>query len=210
MNLYLVRHGKTDAKENNRKQAPTSPLSEEGKKQALAVAERLAKEKIDVIISSKWDRAYQTAEAVANKLKLKLETIEGIHEKEHNPDIYGIDLDSILFKKYSEEVEKFENNLDWKFDGKGESIRDLINRAKKFQSYLIKKYKDENVLVVSHGQFIRAFVIFSLLGEDYNDKTFYKMYTSITTSNTGVSLFEYFPERKHWELIYLNDHLHIK
>lgn len=210
MNLYLVRHGKTNAKENNRKQAPTSPLSDEGKKQASAVAERLTKEQIDVIISSKWDRAYQTAEAVAKKLEMKFETVEGIHEKEHNPDIYGVDLDSELFKRYSNEIENFDSDIDWKFDGIGESLRDLINRAKKFQGYLTKKYKDKNVLVVSHGQFIRAFVILSILGESYDDKTFYKIYTSMTISNTGISLFEYFPDRDHWELIYLNDHLHTR
>ncbi len=210
MNLYLVRHGKTDAKENNKKQDPTTPLSVEGIKQAEAVADRLLKEQVDVLISSKWDRAYQTAEFISKKLSLDLTTTEGIQEKEHNPIIYGVDRNSEVFKKFNEESETLGNNLDWKFEGKGESVRDLINRAIKFQKYLIDNYSDKNVLVVSHGQFIRAFTIISLLGLDYNDETFYKLYTSISPSNTGITHFEYDTERDHWELVYFNDHLHIR
>lgn len=209
LRLYLVRHGKSDAVENNKRQSPTSPLSEEGRKQATALSERMAKEKIDILISSKWDRAYQTAEAVSKKLSLKLETIEGIHEKEHHPDMYGVSLDSEIFRKYWEEVEKNEKNLDWKFGGKGESVRDLINRVEKFQKHLIEKHRNQSVLVVSHGLFIRTFVILSLLQGRVTDEVFYKLFTSISFENTGITLLEYSPERDHWELKYLNDHLHI-
>jgi len=209
MKLYLARHGKSNAREVNKRQSPSSPLSEEGKKQASALAKRMAKEKIDVIISSKWDRAYQTAEIVSKKLKIKLETIEGIHEKEQNPKLEGVSFESDVHKRYTEEIEKYEKNLNWKFDGEGESTRDLINRARIFQRHLIENHKDQDVLIVSHGLFIRAFVILALLGEDYDDNTFYRIYTSISTSNAGVTLLEYIPIRKHWELVYLNDHLHI-
>lgn len=210
MKLYLVRHGKSNASENNKRQAPTSPLSEEGKKQALALAERMTKEEIDILISSKWDRAYQTAEAVSKKLNLKLETIEGIHEKEHHPDMYGVSLDNELFRKYWKEVEKKESNLDWKFGGRGESLRDLINRVEKFQKHLIENHKNQNVLVVTHGLFVRTFVILSLLQDKFNDEVFYKLFTSISIENTGITLLEYLPDRNHWELKFLNDHLHIK
>lgn len=212
MNLFLIRHGKTDAFESNIKQSPTTSLGIEGIKQASAVAKRLSKEKINMILSSKWDRAYQTADLISKKLKINLKVVDGIHEKEHNATIYGIDKNNNIFKKFEEETEKYESNLDWKFEGKGESIRDLINRVVKFKKYLIDNNSDKNnnVLVVSHGQFIRAFIINILLGTNYSDDLFYRIYTSISTSNTGITHFEYNESRDHWELIYFNDHLHIR
>ena len=96
MKLYLVRHAKSRAMENNERQSSQSPLSDEGRKQATALAKRIAREKIDMIISSKWDRAYQTAEIVSEILKLKFETIEGIHEKEQSPDLEGASFKSSI------------------------------------------------------------------------------------------------------------------
>jgi probable phosphoglycerate mutase len=212
MNLYLIRHGKTDAFESNIKQSPTTSLGIEGIKQANAAAKRLSKEKINIILSSKWDRAYQTADLISKQLKINLQIVDDIHEKEHNPIIYGIDKNKNIFKKFEEETEKHESNLDWKFEEKGESIRDLINRAVKFKKYLIDNNsdKDNNVLVVSHGLFIKAFIINILLGSSYSDDLFYRIYTSISTSNTGITHFEYDADRDHWELVYFNDHLHIR
>src|SRR3989344_9303834 len=125
MKLYLVRHAKSRAMENNERQSSQSPLSDEGRKQATALAKRIAREKIDMIISSKWDRAYQTAEIVSEILKLKFETIEGIHEKEQSPDLEGASFKSSIHKRYTEEIGKYESNLNWRFDAKSESVRDL-------------------------------------------------------------------------------------
>lgn len=208
--VYLVRHGRSAAHDSDKRQSPDSPLGEEGLKQARALAERMAKEKIDVVISSKWDRAFQTAEVVSKKIGIKLETIEGIHEKEQNPNLYGADLASEIHQRYMTEVKEFGDDLDWKFDGQGESLRDLIKRVVKFKSHLVSMHKHENVLVVSHGLFIRTFVILALLGDKYGDKTFYRIYTSLSCANTGISLLEFLPDKKHWELRYFNDHVHIK
>lgn len=52
MKLYLVRHAKSRAMENNERQSSKSPLSEAGKNQASALAKRMAAVKIDAIISS--------------------------------------------------------------------------------------------------------------------------------------------------------------
>jgi broad specificity phosphatase PhoE len=210
MNLYLVRHGKTGAKESNKQQTPTLHLSEEGRLQAIAVAKRLEKEKIDVVISSKWCRAFETAAIISKRIGLDTKTSEWIHEKKYNPCLYEVDLDSRLFMEYLSAAKKFEKDLDWRFDGAGESTRDLIVRVRKFQNYLIKNYINQNVLVVSHGLFIRAFIILAILGEKYDDDIFYQIYTSISINNAGVSYLDYSIDRNRWGLIYFNDHLHVE
>lgn len=210
MKIYLVRHGESEAHEGSKRQSPNSSLGAKGKKQAQAVAKRLKKEEIDVILTSKLNRAKETALAISKKLKVKLELFDGIHEKEQNPALYGADLASEVHQRYIQEVKKYGDDFDWKFDGEGESLRDLIERTSKFQRHLLKSHKNQNVLVVTHGLFIRAFVILALLGRKYEDSAFYGIFQSISTDNTGISLLEYDFDKKHWELRYLNDHLHIR
>lgn len=210
LNVFLVRHGETADHEGDRRQTPDSLLGEKGRNQAIAVAERLTKEKIDVILCSKLIRTRETAEKISEKLKIPVEIFEGIHEKEQNPDLYGADLASELHQRYIDEVEKFGEDLDWKFEGKGESLRDLIMRAGKFQKHLIASHKKQNVLVVTHGLFIRAFVVLALLGTNYDEKVFHRIFRSISFDNTGITLLEYYPDKKHWEVMYMNDHLHIR
>lgn len=210
MKIFLIRHGKSDAHEENRRQSPASPLGQEGIRQAHAASRRMAKEQIDVILSSKWDRAKQTASIISQKLEIPIELFEGIHEKEQNPSLYGVEMTSKIQARYQKESDNAQDNLDWKFEGQGESMRELIKRAADFMNHLKKHHKRHTVLAVSHGLFIRSVVILALLGEKYDEKSFAKIFRSMTISNTSVTLLEYDPRRNHWELRYLNDHLHIK
>ena len=65
--LVLVRHGETEWNRAGRIQGfhADSPLTGNGRAQALAVAERLAAEGIDVLFSSDSGRTRQTAEPIA-------------------------------------------------------------------------------------------------------------------------------------------------
>jgi probable phosphoglycerate mutase len=209
MKVFLVRHGKSDAHEHSRRQSPNSPLGSIGQKQAIAVATRMKSENVDLILTSKFDRAHQTATAIAKAMKMELEVFEGIHEKEQNPLIYGARNEDQLIKRFVSEEAKNLHDLDWKFEGKGESSREVMQRALIFEQHLIEKHKGQNLVVVSHGHFIKSFVILTILGKDYSDEAFYKIYASISIANTGITLLEYIEDEKKWRLRYLNDHLHI-
>lgn len=207
--IYLIRHAQSADHEGNIRQRPTSPLGKNGKKQAKAVAKRMKREKIDIILSSKWDRAWQTAQEISQKIKVKLEVHEMLHEKLQNPILYGADMDGEVQKRYLEAVKKFGSDFNWKFEGKGESLNDLVKRIKKFQKHLLKEHMGQSVLLVSHGLYIRAFVILCLLENNYDEASFHKIFNRISTNNTGITKLEYYPAKKHWELRYLNDHLHL-
>jgi broad specificity phosphatase PhoE len=63
--LTLVRHGITEWNVTGRFQGHTdTPLSEEGQKQAEALAKHLKKAKVDLIYSSPLSRAFETAKTV--------------------------------------------------------------------------------------------------------------------------------------------------
>jgi len=210
LKIFFIRHAQSGDHEGSKRQGPDSPLGKNGKRQAKAVAKRISKEEIDVILSSKWARARETAETIAKKLKKDLELVEGIHEREENPDLYGLDMKDEFQVRYVNEVHKFGADLDWKFEGDGESLRDLIKRVAKFKKYLVKTYKDKNILVVTHGLVIRTFVVLALLGENYDDENFHKILRGLSSENTGISLLEYDQKKKKWELRYLNEHTHLR
>lgn len=65
MAIYLIRHGETPQGAARIVQTPDAPLSERGRAQARAVADRLATAGIAGILASDLARAAETAEAVA-------------------------------------------------------------------------------------------------------------------------------------------------
>ncbi|MFH8132552.1 MAG: histidine phosphatase family protein, partial [Candidatus Aenigmatarchaeota archaeon] len=65
MKILLVRHAETEGSEKGIFLGSIDEsLNEKGRKQAEKLAERLKKEKIDVIFSSKLKRAKETAEII--------------------------------------------------------------------------------------------------------------------------------------------------
>ena len=74
MNIFILRHGiAVERDEWNSKNDAERPLTAEGKKQLRKTCRALGKMELDfnLIISSPFMRAKQTAEIVADKLKLK-------------------------------------------------------------------------------------------------------------------------------------------
>ena len=86
MKLVLVRHGRPD--EEDRECPHDPPLRADGRAQAHDVAKRLAQENITRIISSPMTRALQTAEPLAKRLGLAIETVDGWAEADRHVDRY--------------------------------------------------------------------------------------------------------------------------
>lgn len=209
MFLFLVRHAQSDCP-RDRWQTPDSKLGEIGKKQAETLSKRSRFSKLDKIFSSEWNRAHKTAKIVSGNLNTKIETLDYIHEREQLPKIYGADRDSKISKEYADEYYKNYGNIDWKFQGKEESVREVIKRASKLSDFLIKNYHDKRLLIVSHDMFIRCFISLVLLGNNYSDKTIAKTISSLMIKNTGISLLIYDYKRKLWKINYINDYSHLK
>jgi probable phosphoglycerate mutase len=85
--LVVVRHGETLWNREGRIQGyfADSPLSERGMAQALALAERLAREGVDLIFSSDLGRTRMTADPIA-----RATGIEIIHDRDLRERSYGI------------------------------------------------------------------------------------------------------------------------
>jgi len=210
MILYLIRHGKTDAHLEKRRQSPTTSLGELGKRQAEALANRMNLSKIDHLYSSDWPRAIQTAEYLSKKAKLDIKTHPLVHEIEKHPQLNEISDDNELNLRYVKESRENTDNFDWKFDGQGESLNEVIERAKNVIEFLEKEHSDGTVAIVSHGVFMTIMTTLILLGPDFDKKTFLKVSWSLKIHNTGVSSFRYDPNTKYWTMTCFNDHGHLE
>jgi broad specificity phosphatase PhoE len=142
MKLYLARHGQTGSNAQAVNQ-PTldndEPLNEVGIQQANALAEQLKNEKIDIIISSPFKRATQTAEMVNKYHDLAIDVNDTWREIQTNGYL-DINIWNDLFNFDKEAA--VEN---------AEPLADFFKRIYEALDELVARHGDETVLIVSHG-----------------------------------------------------------
>ena len=208
MKLYFVRHGETTDASQKISQTQSSSLSTQGRKQAKLLASRLVDVKIDVIYSSPMTRAQETTEIINKKLKLPVEFMDNDKELKRATALEGLSRDSEIHKKVRELALENRHNPDWKYED-SESVREIWDRSGKAIDHLIKEHLNDTVLVVSHGNFIRAFLARVLFGDEINIGVYHMFRKKFYSFNTSISLLEYTPE-KGWMLVFWNDVAHIE
>ncbi len=148
---FVMRHGQAKCNEDDMVscQADGSekyPLTDEGIKKVLESAEALEDKNIDLIFASDFCRTKQTAELAAEKLGMKKEDIIFDERlKEFNIGIF----DKTDTKKYKEWAPTYQDRFS-KTPERGENLDDLKRRVGGFLEEIDKKYKNKNILIVSH------------------------------------------------------------
>ncbi len=80
MALYVVRHAKAGSRTHSEGPDDERPLSKTGRAQATRLARRLADHPITRILSSPYVRCTQTVEPLAERLQLKVESVDELAE----------------------------------------------------------------------------------------------------------------------------------
>jgi len=147
---FILRHGQTIHQTRNIKliyKWPDNPpvkLTKKGEKQIKEAAKKLKKEKIDLIYSSDIYRTRQTAGIVSKELGLKV--IFDKRLRDINLGIYHGRPKKEFYQDFPNREERF-----YKRPSKGESWLDCRKRIISFIKYIDKKYKNKNILIISHG-----------------------------------------------------------
>lgn len=162
--LYLVRHGETDWNVKGLVQGHSDiPLNEKGRWQAKELAKKLSSVKFAAGFSSDLIRAKETAEIITVKHKINIITLKALRERafgrfegkswRNGKDAKELDkLWSKLGELTQEEIKK--NHLD------GLETNDvLMGRFIQAIREISIAYLDKNVLVVTHGGVMRAFLL---------------------------------------------------
>jgi len=169
MELIIVRHGQSEANQQDITSGPDVSLTIEGKQQAGDLARRLQNLEIEKIYSSPFKRAMHTAQPIADLLNIRIDVDHRLREvsfgsfegRPHSEVVKIIGKDPRgLFNEYE---------YDFKPYG-GESSKEVEARVKSFLEDL-KKQRYKLVLIVTHGGIIR-WINYLVTGEKIGSTTY--------------------------------------
>jgi|AntRauTorckE6833_2_1112554.scaffolds.fasta_scaffold00972_13 broad specificity phosphatase PhoE len=201
--IYFIRHGESRGYTDKFEQAPETPLSEDGLKQSSQIAERIKNINFDLLITSPLKRTLQTAELISEKSGKGFEENDLFVERKRPSRQYNLQSDGELRNEIEDEYQKaFLNNEKYEDAESFEEVKKRVIKALKF----LEESKEEKIVVVSHGTFLRYFAGLILLGEDnFNLENAYRITKILKKTNTGVSVFK---KEKRWRIYSWNDFSH--
>ncbi len=207
--VYFVRHGQSEGNASPIFQTADSPLSEKGREQAQFIAERASHLSFEIIIASPLPRAKETAEIIAEKTKMPLEFSELFVERTKPTGLEGLQYGDPKAEKLNDGRKKELITSGCRITD-AENYDDLIVRAKKALDYLSNRAERE-ILVATHGTFLRTIVACVMLGDTLTDKNFGHLQQRMKTENTGLTIMEYDKGMRGlpWRLLVWNDHTHL-
>ena len=156
--FQLLRHGETAVQGRINGRLPGVGLSARGRAEIGAVAERLAGERIAAVYASPLQRTRETAEILSGRLGLPIGYRDDVIELDFG-EWTGLTADI---------VRKDERFHLWNVCRSvatipgGESWRQVHNRIVAAMFDLQKAHLGENIVIVSHGDVIRAALLFAL------------------------------------------------
>ncbi|HLS89575.1 MAG TPA: alpha-ribazole phosphatase [Sphingobacteriaceae bacterium] len=190
--VYLVRHGQTPWNKAGRYQGHTDiPLSPLGRRQALCLARRLARDPIDAVYSSDLTRAQATAAPLARRLDLPVRARSDLREM-----AYG-DLEGLTAAQIEERFPGYfpaarQDPLGTTPPG-GESYSTMYNRVLAAWEEIAGGPHDR-VLVVAHGGTLKA-LLCHLLAVDPRERWRFMLdnasITILHRRRSGFSLWRY-------------------
>lgn len=185
--IYLVRHGETEGNRIRRYQPYATPLSDEGRRQAALVAERLAGEgPFDALYASDLARTMETAAAISARLGLA-----PIPE----PRLRELDTGDWKGELYGDIEARFPGQRDrWIAGGglerlpgaAGESTTDVRERVTTAFDGIVARHPRGRVIAVSHGWALA--ILLAVIHEWDHAKVFREQ--RIALGNTAVTVVE--------------------
>ena len=157
--FYLLRHGEHVLR--GRVLAGRTPgvgLSAVGRAEITAVADRLAEDKIDALYSSPLQRTRETAEILSERLNLPVAYRDDLLEIDFG-EWTGLTYDAV---RADERWHLWSNCRSIATVPGGESMRQVQDRAVRVLFDLGQTHRNGTVLIVSHGDVIRAVLLFAL------------------------------------------------
>jgi len=207
--VYFIRHGESETNAGTIRVGEKAGLTEKGKEQAEFIAGRCEKLTLDTVISSTLERARQTTEIVNKKIQKPVEFSDLFVERRRPSEQNGVAKDSPETVKAERAIWKNFCVPGWKYSDE-ENFEDLKDRAKKALA-LLEDRTEENILVITHGFFMRVVVAYATMGEDLTAEQCEQFINKFHTENTGLTVLKYDikSRRTPWFLWIWNDHAHL-
>jgi broad specificity phosphatase PhoE len=160
MHVYFVRHGETELNRRFIHQSPSTPLSLRGREQALTAAEYLRPMNPDILLTSDYTRAQETARLIGSVLSLSPQADARFREVERPTSLCGRSLFHPLTYWYVLNSVVRRNNPVWRYND-AENFNDIYTRVEKTLVYLESFYgTHDSIAIVSHTMFINLMVAY--------------------------------------------------
>ena len=189
---FIMRHGEA---ENNMLDIISSKadnphhLTEKGKKQIIDALKNIKDKNIDLIITSPFIRTRETAEIIADKIGIKKDKI--IIE-EQIQEIQAGDFNGKTVDEYHKYFNSLEECFKKECPGGGENYMEIKNRMGKFIYELETKYKNKNILIVTHEA--PSMLLFSAtLGYDARKTTVFRGNKKYFIDNAEIKELDFIP-----------------
>ena len=168
------------------------------------MAERLQNLDFTKIIASDYKRTCQTAEPLRQLVDVPFET-SALFREEKTPTAW------LGSSEMDERGQQFSHNLiekaddtTWRMED-AENMRDIYSRIEQ-SLQLLKDDLKEDILVVSHANFLKQLIGYVLLDGKGTLKEVASFKLTLKTINTGISVIVF--EKEKWRLLTWNDHAH--
>jgi broad specificity phosphatase PhoE len=206
-NIYFVRHGQSEGNALRVYQSASIPLSELGHEQAQQIASRFNNISADLLISSPYVRAYETAEYISKTVNLPIEKNELFRERKR-PSIQE------ERSKELEELKAIDKVIadNWEISdyrhSDEENFEDLKQRAKKAFEF-IESREEDNIIIVTHKNFLHCLIWYRLFDFNVTPREAKIITDNFVMSNTGIVWMQFDEIKKDWKIVTWNDHAHL-
>jgi broad specificity phosphatase PhoE len=195
MKLFFTRHAETSINVEKRVQMHDhGDITDKGMLQIKDLKDRLREEQIDLIISSDSPRCKITSEEINKILNKEIIYNKLVREKGNG----------LWEGKRDNEVnwDSLEGTFETRKAPDGENLVEVRDRGRRFLQDLMKnkKYSDLNILVVSHGAFLKV-LIGDLIGTDIEKSVF-----NLLIDHCSLTLVDFDKKyRKGYQIKYVNN-----
>jgi broad specificity phosphatase PhoE len=192
MQVHFVRHGESGSNAAPGGMALPAArgdrLTELGREQAATVARYLGRVGATRVLTSPLQRARETAEILGERLGLPVEELDELRELRESEGYEELSLEDQRLRRWSVWMAAHGDDPDYSYRG-GESFNEIRGRVLRAQESLVD-LGEESVLAVSHGIYLRFFLMHVLFADDFRPSQVQRLW-QLESVNCGICSFEY-------------------
>lgn len=210
ISLYLIRHAETMGMRAGVRLSCDDKLSPRGLKQAQLLAKRLTGISFSQVYCSPTPRAKQSLEIIksinpsANNVIFDGDLVE----RKEATSLIGVKTENMPWVY----IKKHRLNRKWRYKD-SESFQDIYERSIRVLDKLSENCHQSNILVVTHGSFIRALFATILLGHKLTPRQYFLLTEKLNIFASAISKLEYskkyYEEEPSWKIITWMDTAHL-
>src|SRR5215218_2291002 len=198
MQVHFVRHGESVSNAAPGGMALPAVqgdrLTNLGREQAATVARYLGGVGATRVLTSPLGRARETADILGGRLGLPVEELDELQELRESEGYEELSLEDQRLRRWSVWMAAHGDDPGYSYRG-GESFNEISARVLRTQARLLET-GDRTVLAVSHGIFLRFFLMEVLFAEEFRPSQVQRLW-QLGSFNCGISTFEHRdPDRK--------------